>query len=187
MRGGQWARPEYRKFKRSFPPAACTHPVPCHLATLPLLLGSARTPRAARSGGALARACPRLPASPGAPRRPGTRGEPLASARRRRQAAGPRRRARTARGPGDGEPARRERRLGERQGCRERRVQTLLRKDCHARTRVWMVQRPYARAAPEQPEQPQIRADGHVGYDRTQQDRNTVDYGRIGQASQSIV
>src|SRR5947209_11123563 len=31
---------------------------------------------------------------------------------------------------------------------------------------------------PEQPEQPQIRADGHVGYDRTQEERNTVDYRR---------
>src|SRR4029453_17062639 len=28
------------KFKRPFPPAACTHPVPCSLATLPLGLGS---------------------------------------------------------------------------------------------------------------------------------------------------
>jgi hypothetical protein len=40
---------EYRKFKRPFPPAASTHPVPCPLAILPLVLGSARTPRAARS------------------------------------------------------------------------------------------------------------------------------------------
>ena len=31
---------------------------------------------------------------------------------------------------------------------------------------------------PEQPEQTQIRADGHVGSDRTQQESHTVDYGR---------
>ena len=30
---------------------------------------------------------------------------------------------------------------------------------------------------PEEPEQPQIRADGHVGQYHTQQDRDTVDYG----------
>ena len=54
------------KFKRPFPPAACPHPVQCSLATLPLGLGSARTPRAACSGGALARAYPRPPALLGA-------------------------------------------------------------------------------------------------------------------------
>ena len=44
---------EYRNFKRLFPPAACPHPVPCSLTTLPLLLESARLPSATRPAGAL--------------------------------------------------------------------------------------------------------------------------------------
>jgi hypothetical protein len=40
---------------------ACTHPVPCPLATLLLILGSAYTLHTTRSGGALARAYPRSP------------------------------------------------------------------------------------------------------------------------------
>src|SRR4029453_17259088 len=48
---------EYRNFKRPLPPVACTHPVPCSLATLPLVLGAARMPSAARSAGALTRGC----------------------------------------------------------------------------------------------------------------------------------
>jgi hypothetical protein len=40
--------------RRGHPPGLCS------LATLPLVRGFTRTPRAARSGGALARACPRL-------------------------------------------------------------------------------------------------------------------------------
>src|SRR4029453_16622216 len=39
-------------------------------------------------------------------------------------------------------------------------------------------QEPSRDQRPEQPEQPQIRADGHVGYDRTQKERNTVGYSR---------
>ena len=42
---------------------------------------------------------------------------------------------------------------------------------------------------PKQPEQPQIRADGHLGHYRTQQDRNTVNYGghRVGLPEYSVI
>jgi hypothetical protein len=39
-------------------------------------------------------------------------------------------------------------------------------------------QKPTRDEPPEQPEQPQIGADGHLGQEHTQPDRNTVDYGR---------
>src|SRR5207253_6726353 len=38
-------------------------------------------------------------------------------------------------------------------------------------------QEPTGEERPKEPEQTKIRADGHVGQYRTQQDRNTVDYG----------
>jgi hypothetical protein len=43
--------------QQPLPPVACTHPVPCSLATLPLVLGAARMPSAARFAGALTRGC----------------------------------------------------------------------------------------------------------------------------------
>src|SRR5262249_48610261 len=69
---------EYRKIKRPFPLAACTHPIPCPLVPFPLVLGSARTPRAARSGRAPARAYLPCLASklPCQPRNPGGKLKP---------------------------------------------------------------------------------------------------------------
>ena len=67
---------EYRHNKRPFPPAACVHPVPCHLAAHPAPPGARPPPRQRASGQ------PALPA------------------------AGPRCRARPGRGAGDGPPAR---------------------------------------------------------------------------------